>query len=143
MSKSQGKDNNEHKMFEKLLLIAHYNAIRSACSGNEQLEIVAAKLSISLLRHVDIIPADKAFYEAGKMCQVNLKSITLIDSDLLLFCFSKRLKWDNMAFMFFNRYIDLADAIDDENGELLDHADFVNTDIPFEINLPQKKYLSV
>ena len=48
-----------------------------------------------------------------------------------------------MAFMFFNRYIDLADAIDDENGELLDNADFVNTDIPFEINLPQKKYLSV
>ena len=57
--------------------------------------------------------------------------------------FLKRLKWDNMAFMFLNRYIDLADAIDDENGDMLDNADFLNTDIPFEINLPQKKYLSV
>ena len=55
----------------------------------------------------------------------------------------KKLKWDNMAFMFLNRYIDLADAIDDENGDMLDNADFVNTDIPFEINLPPKKYLSV
>jgi intraflagellar transport protein 172 len=57
--------------------------------------------------------------------------------------FLKKLKWDNMAFMFLNRYIDLADAIDDENGDMLDNADFVNTDIPFEINLPPKKYLSV
>ena len=68
---AKGKGGNEEKGFEKLLLIAHYNAMRCACSGNDQLEVVAAKLSISLLRHVDIIPADKAFYEAGKMCQVN------------------------------------------------------------------------
>lgn len=53
------------------------------------------------------------------------------------------MKWDNMAFMYLNRYIDLADAIDEENSDLLDNADFLNTDIPFEINLPQKKYLSV
>ena len=68
---AKGKSGNEEKGFEKLLLIAHYNAMRCACSGNDQLEVVAGKLSISLLRHVDIIPADKAFYEAGKMCQVN------------------------------------------------------------------------
>ena len=47
-----------------------------------------------------------------------------------------------MAFMFLNRYIDLADAID-ENGELMDNVDFANTDIPFDIHLPQTKYLSV
>ena len=45
--------------------------------------------------------------------------------------------------MYLNRYIDLADAIEEENGDMLDNADFVNTDIPFEIHLPQKKYLSV
>jgi intraflagellar transport protein 172 len=69
--KSQDKDSNEHKLFEKLLLIAHYNAMRSACSSNDQLLLIATKLSISLLRHCDIIPADKAFYEAGIMCQVS------------------------------------------------------------------------
>ncbi len=48
-----------------------------------------------------------------------------------------------MAFMFLNRYIDLADAIDEENTDMLDNADFAGTDIPFEINLSQQKYLSV
>lgn len=32
---------------------------------------VAAKLSISLLRHTELIPADKAFYEAGLAAKVN------------------------------------------------------------------------
>lgn len=31
---------------------------------------VAAKLSVSLLRHTELIPADKAFYEAGLACRV-------------------------------------------------------------------------
>ena len=43
--------------------------MRCSCHGNEQLDTISAKLSISLLRHTDIIPADKAFYEAGIMCQ--------------------------------------------------------------------------
>ena len=44
--------------------------------------------------------------------------------------------------MFLNRYLDLADAIDD-NGELMDNGDFANTDIPMDIHLPEKKFLSV
>ena len=33
-----------------------------------------AKLSISLLRYIETMPADRAFYEAGMACkQVNLK----------------------------------------------------------------------
>lgn len=32
---------------------------------------VAAKLSVSLLRHTELIPADKAFYEAGLSCRVS------------------------------------------------------------------------
>ena len=31
---------------------------------------MAVKLSVSLLRHSDIIPVDKAFYEAGIDCKV-------------------------------------------------------------------------
>ena len=56
--------------FERYLVIAHYLAARSACMGVSQLENIVAKLSISLLRHIDIIPADKAFYEAGTHCKV-------------------------------------------------------------------------
>lgn len=49
------------------------------------------KLSVSLLRHSDIIPADKAFYEAGIYCS--------------------ELGWNSMAFVFLNRYLDLVEAI--------------------------------
>lgn len=31
---------------------------------------VATKLSVSLLRHTELVPADKAFYEAGLACKV-------------------------------------------------------------------------
>ena len=37
-------------------------------------EPLAAKLSVSLLRHSDIIPVDKAFYEAGIDCKVGVMS---------------------------------------------------------------------
>ena len=59
-----------HEMFEMLLTIAHYYAMRSVAMSHSILETVAAKLSVSLLRHTDIIPADRAFFEAGVMCKV-------------------------------------------------------------------------
>jgi len=67
---SEGNTPN-HEMFETLLTIAHYYAMRSAAMSHSVLETVAAKLSVSLLRHTDIIPADKAFFEAGVMCKVS------------------------------------------------------------------------
>ena len=36
-----------------------------------QQDTLAAKLSISLLRHSDVIPCDKAFYEAGVTAKVS------------------------------------------------------------------------
>lgn len=122
LAKSPERDTMDHKTFQKLFLIAHYNTMRCSCVDNEQLDIIAAKLSISLLRHSDIIPADKAFYEAGTMCQ--------------------KVKWDNMAFVFLNRYIDLADAIDEGTGEIMDNNFISETDIPNDVNLPETKYLS-
>ena len=65
-----------------MLLIAHYYAIRSAGLGHKSLESVAAKLSVSLLRHTDIIPADKAFYEAGIMCKASVESVEMIKKNL-------------------------------------------------------------
>ena len=64
----------QHEEFETMLLIAHYYAARSAALGHKSLEGVAAKLSVSLLRHTDIVPADKAFFEAGVMTKVRSNS---------------------------------------------------------------------
>jgi len=60
----------DRSTFETLLTIAHYYAMRSAAMSHSVLETVAAKLSVSLLRHTDIIPADRAFFEAGLLCKV-------------------------------------------------------------------------
>ena len=70
MARSGDKNTSTHEEFESLLLIAHYYSTRSAALGHKSLESVATKLSVSLLRHTDIVPADKAFYEAGIMCKV-------------------------------------------------------------------------
>ena len=72
MSKSSDANSPPHAEFESLLLIAHYYANRSAFQPHKSLEELATKLAISLLRHTDIIPADKAFYEAGMMCRVGI-----------------------------------------------------------------------
>ncbi|MEQ2256463.1 hypothetical protein ILYODFUR_024390, partial [Ilyodon furcidens] len=116
MSKSAEANSPAHEDFEQMLLIAHYLATRSAAKGVEQLLSVAAKVSVSLLRYTELIHADKAFYEAGLAC--------------------KAVGWENMAFIFFNHFVDLCDALDD--GRAPDHSDFLDTDIPFEVPLPTK-----
>ena len=50
--------------------MAHYLALQVVANGNEALKELAAKLSLALLRHTDIVPADKAFYLAGMACNV-------------------------------------------------------------------------
>jgi len=50
-----------------------------------------------------------------------------------------------MAFIFFNRYLDLFDAIDDPEGAgVSENTDFADTDIPspYDIPLPEKNFLS-
>ena len=60
-----------HEEFDTLLVICHYYSTRAASKEVKTLEHLVAKLSTSLLRHTDIIPADKAFYEAGVDCRVS------------------------------------------------------------------------
>ena len=72
VSKTVEAGSSQHLEFESLLLIAHYYATRSAAMSQKSLDSIATKLSVALLRHTDIIPADKAFYEAGMMCRVSL-----------------------------------------------------------------------
>uniref|UniRef100_A0A673MHL4 Intraflagellar transport protein 172 homolog n=1 Tax=Sinocyclocheilus rhinocerous TaxID=307959 RepID=A0A673MHL4_9TELE len=123
LSKSSEANSPAHEEFEQMLLVAHYYATRSAAKGIDQLSSVAAKLSISLLRHTELIPADKAFYEAGLA--------------------AKAVEWENMAFIFLNRFLDLADGIDEGTLDALDHTDFQDTDIPFEVPVPSKLHFTV
>ncbi|XP_067274021.1 intraflagellar transport protein 172 homolog [Pseudorasbora parva] len=123
LTKSSEANSPAHEEFEQMLLVAHYYATRSAAQGIDQLSSVAAKLSVSLLRHTELIPADKAFYESGLA--------------------AKAVGWENMAFIFLNRFLDLADGIDEGTLDALDHTDFQDTDIPFEVPVPSKLHVTV
>jgi len=89
------------------------------------LQNVLAKLSACLLRYTKEIRADKAYHDAGNA--------------------NRSAGLNNAAFIYFNRYIDLYDVIDDpDNAGGLDNTAFENTDIPspFEIPLPEKNIIN-
>ena len=60
------------------------------------LKLLAARVAVSLLRYTKDLPVDKQFYLAGLAC--------------------KEQNWPNMAFVFFNRFVDLADMIEDPDS---------------------------
>ncbi len=88
----------------------------------EALAELKAKLALALLRHTDVVPADKAFYLAGMACNA--------------------VGWENTGFVCLNRYLDLVEAIEEGSLDALDNADFKDTDVPFEIPLPDEHYLN-
>ena len=51
MTKDPIADSQALEDFKLLLLISHYHALRAACQSQRALKEVAAKLSVSLLRH--------------------------------------------------------------------------------------------
>ncbi|CAH8646361.1 unnamed protein product [Schistosoma rodhaini] len=111
------------KLFERMLLVTHYYAIRSALLSTQQdVKEIVTQISVSLLRHSDILPADKVFYEAGIDC--------------------RQVGWNNMAFVFLNRYLDLVEAIEDpeNSSNSIDSSDFQGTDIPIEVPIPENLY---
>ena len=42
-----------------------------------------------------------------------------------------------MAFVCWNRFLDICDAIEEGNVSMMENADFANTDVPFDVDLPQ------
>ena len=50
--------------------------------------------------------------------------------------FKKTVGWENLAFVFFNRFLDIVDVVE-ENGDgadatLLDNTDFEQTEVPYD-----------
>lgn len=46
------------------------------------------------------------------------------------------------AFVFLNHYLDLCEAIEEGEGQLVDHSDLVQTDFPSNIPIPSRLYLA-
>uniref|UniRef100_A0A0G4FWR3 Uncharacterized protein n=1 Tax=Chromera velia CCMP2878 TaxID=1169474 RepID=A0A0G4FWR3_9ALVE len=104
--------------FGKSIWTAHLLHTRLRCE-EAQMGSLSTKQAIALLRYCTEFPVDRAFFDAGMVC--------------------KREGWMDMAFLFLNRFLDIADAIEDPDTAQIDNADFKDTDIPspFEVELPE------
>lgn len=82
----------------------------------------AARQAISLLRYTDILPPLKTYYEAGSLAK---------NAGLL-----------NMAFVCWNRFLDLTEAVEDglKNASSVENSDFANTDVPYDFVLPAENF---
>lgn len=88
----------------------------------KDMQVFAARQAIALVRYSDVLPPLKAYYEAGALA----KSAGLL----------------NMAFVCWNRFLDLTEAVEDglKNASSVENSDFANTDVPFDIALPAENF---
>lgn len=113
-----GGDADSQAEADRLLLAVHYAVLRARCTrgdiaaassaaggggaaqAKQQLADIAARLSLSSLRFAGgLIPADRAFYEAGMACQRAGPA------------------WRAPAFVCLNRFVDIVDAVEDAETE--------------------------
>jgi len=100
----------------KYLRVVHLSALRRKCEELKLKDLVAHQC-VALLRHTELLPVDVAFYHAGQKCKEEERM--------------------EMAFVFFNRFVDISDMIEDEE-EHIDEAEFLKTDIPSAIKTVPK-----
>lgn len=105
---------------DRLLLVVHLYLYMHLCEEKEIPEL-ACQIAVTLLRFAGDIPADKIFYIAGDYCL--------------------KMEWDDKAFALLNRYIDLVDAISEQDLGQLDNHTFAGTDIPMDHPLPKWQFL--
>ena len=112
-----GNENKES--FQELLDLFHLLFVKSKCAEIESLTTLHSKQCIAMLSYCDWIRCDVLFFDAGRS--------------------SKEIKKYQDAFIYFNHFIDICDAIDDPEDEI-DYSDFMNSpniSIPHK-NIPNK-----
>eukprot|EP00798_Chlamydomonas_sp_ICE-L_P014195 gene14195-20165_t len=114
---------NDMEEFRKMYLAGLYISLANTAKADGMKDLAAKQLTAAL-RYAGIIPADRAFYEAG---------IAWRDAGR-----------QNMAFVMLNRFLDLTDAMDDPDSSAaeIENSDFADTDIPFDFHIPQRAYTS-
>jgi intraflagellar transport protein 172 len=129
-----------------MLMATHYqNMLYMAKSLG--LKEIAAKCSVTLLKYPNLIPHDKAFYQAGMACReqgnVNL-AFLLLNRSVCLTPYFKQCdnKVEDNFSMSPIRYVDVTEAIDSADPSFLDNSEFQDADaIPLHEALPLRHYL--
>eukprot|EP00080_Pristionchus_pacificus_P016971 PDM76991.1 osm-1 [Pristionchus pacificus] len=109
--------------FSRSLWAAHFMAFHVALGTAEfspETQNLRLRQQLALLRYSDLIPADRLFYHAG---------IAARELD----------EYKNVGFVLLNHFLDLVEAIDEDNPAMVDSSIFEGTDIPLEIPLPREQ----
>jgi len=107
----------EHaKELEAMLMATHYMGVYLGCV-QAGLFGLAVKVAVSLLRFPSLLPVDKTTYIAGVA--------------------ARKQGYRNFAFVLLNRYIDIAEAIDDGIGSI-DSSDFAESSLTLAFDVPKK-----
>uniref|UniRef100_A0A1I7Y2L2 TPR_REGION domain-containing protein n=1 Tax=Steinernema glaseri TaxID=37863 RepID=A0A1I7Y2L2_9BILA len=114
------------EIFASYQLILHLYALRCALAPFDTAEVARIRLQISvgLLRYADLLQPDRAFFEAGMACREAGE------------------KYENLAFVLLNHCLDICEAIEEENPNIVDSSMFEDTDVPSQFALPQETYLT-
>ncbi len=124
--KEQKQNTKAYRTFYRYLQCAHFINLKNLLEKQGGAFELVTRLKISLLRYSDILRFDKLYYDAGKACQ--------------------ELGLDALAFLWFSRYLDIHDAIEDPESGFNDMQAnvFEITDIPSPstLNLPDKPLLT-
>jgi intraflagellar transport protein 172 len=110
--------------FSRYMLVSHLLNLKGLVE-KKNLNTIAMKLAVSMLRYCDLIRMDKLYLEAGQIC--------------------KKQNVSNMAHVLLNRYLDIYEVIEDPEGNPLSESpDFQLTDIPspYDCPLPEKNLIS-
>merc|ERR1712232_490560 len=109
--------------FFRPLIASPLQSVRARLREMNKGHELVAKISVALCRYCAEFPLDRAFYDAGIDC--------------------KNAKMINMAFFFLNRFLDIADAIEDPENAQIDNTDFMDTDIPspYDLDMPETAFI--
>uniref|UniRef100_A0A7S3K758 IF140/IFT172/WDR19 TPR domain-containing protein n=1 Tax=Aureoumbra lagunensis TaxID=44058 RepID=A0A7S3K758_9STRA len=113
-------EESQFSAFGRLVMATHYTSLYLNCLQNG-LKDLSLKIAVSILRFSDIIPADKAFYKVGIL--------------------ARDLNETSLAFISLNRYIDIAEAIDDQI-DTIDDADLQHTSLPLPTVIPIEHFVA-
>jgi intraflagellar transport protein 172 len=101
----------KENQFADLCFVAHMCYMRDYFLKNPEFTYLSARVCIALLRYTKLIFADKAFYLAGLT--------------------AKAAGMKSMAFICWNRFLDLCEAIEDGTDNV-ENVDFAGTDVPYD-----------
>jgi len=109
------------KELTPLLMATHYTHLYHRCKRSGMGDL-CPKIAVSLLAYPTVVPSDKLFYVAGTAC--------------------KEAGHTNLGFVLLNRYVDLTEAIEEQDASMLENTDLqAASNIPFSDTLPPTQFL--